>query len=154
MKNPIPPVSAREVVQDSTLPWINKEAIPVLRVLKKRADAAPSVVTLSYDSDGAGTYLTLWSETIPTDRTWFVTAQVLGRVAAHNAAYQISGLFKNDSGTSAQVGATASVVSIESDAACDARFSLSGSVLSVQARDDGSHVMTWKAIVEVFPTDE
>lgn len=154
VKNPIPPVSSRQVTQDSTLPFLNKELIPVIRAFKDAADAAPRIATTSMLSDGAGTYLTLWSEIIPTNRTWFVTAEVVGRVAGHFAAYQLSALFENTDGTAAQVDTTTAVVAIESDAACDAKFDLTGTTLSVQVRDEATTAMSWRAIVQVFPSEE
>lgn len=154
MKNPVPPVSQRQVTQDSTLPWINKEAIPVLRAQKAASDSRPLIATSTYASDGAGTYLTLWSDSIPTDRKWLVTAEVIGSGGSHHAGYLKQGLFVNVAGTASQVGATAAVVSIESDAACDAKFDLTGTTLSVQVRDEATTPMDWRANIWLTASEE
>lgn len=149
MKNPIPPVSSRDIQDSTLLPWAKREVIPVLRAIKTRADAAPVFVIDKTDSDGAGTYLTLWSDVIPTGRRWTVVACVGGSADTVDAAYQIAGTFKNLAGTVSQIGTTTAVVSHESAAGCDAKFDVTGTTISVQVRDDAAAAMTWDGFVEV-----
>lgn len=148
------PVSDRGVSEDSVIPWVNREAIPVLRQLRQAANYA-SCERQEADSAGDGNYVTVWtSPAMPTDATWQVTAHVVGvsiSGAAQRASYMLVRAVESTAGTVAAIAATTTIASAESAGACDARLQVdaSGRTVYVDARDDATSPMRWVAVVHI-----
>jgi hypothetical protein len=124
--------------------------IEKLRVLNKLRDLA----VLRYEtnasgtSDGAGTWLTLWTATVPTNASANVCAQVIGRGTNEGAAYQLSCGVQDFGGTTSLIsGGFALTVVLEDAAAMNARWQLAGSLLALQVRDDAAQAMKWRAFI-------
>jgi hypothetical protein len=104
-------------------------------------------------SDGAGTWLTLWSGTMPKDCKFSIDSSVSGAGSTGGFAGRLTVGLQDIGGTVGVIGATSQVVWEREDvAAMDHRFDLTGSVLSIQVRDDGTVPMTWKVFIEAVGT--
>lgn len=104
-------------------------------------------------SDGAGTWLTLWSGTVPANSSHAVRAQVVGRGTTRGAVYEISAGAQDFAGTASLIGGGFVVtVALEDAVAMDVRWLLTGSVLALQVRDDAVQAMAWKAFVSAVTT--
>lgn len=104
-------------------------------------------------SDGAGTWLTLWADTIPQNASVMVTADVVGRGASEGAAYTITAGVQNFAGVVTVIGGTAQVTfQREDNAAMDVQFNISGEDIQLQVRDDAVQAMAWRADVFVSVT--
>ncbi len=104
-------------------------------------------------SDGLGTWLTLWSGTVPRDASVAVRAQVVGRGTTGGAVYELSAGAQDFAGTASLIsGGIAITVALEDNAAMDSRWTLTGSVLALQVRDDAVQAMNWKAFVAAVTT--
>ena len=103
------------------------------------------------DSDGAGTYLTLWQATVPQNSTWCIDAKVVGRGTASGAAYEIAVALQDYGGTLTIIsGAPQTYVSLESAAAMDATFAVSGHSVLFKVRDDATQAMTWTVVISAL----
>ena len=106
------------------------------------------------DTAGGGAYVTAWeSDAMPTNATWRVTANVTGisiSGTAQQASYLVTGTFISVAGAVSQLGATTSLSSHESAAACDARFAVDATArtVAVEVRDDAASPMRWTVVVE------
>lgn len=147
-------LSSRPIEQNGLLFFINREATVLLRQLRTFANALGTEVN-SADSLGAGAYVRVWtSDALPTDAAWTITANVVGvstSGAAQRASYGLAGLFESTAGTISQIGATTSLWTIESAAACNARFGVDATnrVIYVEARDDAVSPMRWTAVTAI-----
>jgi hypothetical protein len=96
---------------------------------------------------GDGSYVAVWSDTVPTGAGVYLKAVVIGVGTGNNAWYEIQAGVKNTAGVLAVIGATAVTVQREDAAAADARFSTSGTTVSLEVRDDAVNSMNWTADV-------
>lgn len=154
---PVPASSLELKSEKELLDWANREAIPLLRQLRARAnDVYHAVFELSTAASGA--FATIWtSDAMPTDSAWFVEVRVIGRASAgtdQRTAYVARGTFYNDSGTVAQQGSTSSDYAEESAAGCDLRFAVSGQTVTFDVKDDGVSTYSWLAFVSVYASRE
>lgn len=98
---------------------------------------------------GDGTYVSLWTDTMPVG-SYFLSATVLGRGTTGGAWYRVWEGLQNFAGTVTVIGGSANVIQKEDAAAMDAKFTVTGTSVSLQVRDDAAQGMTWVAIVEVM----
>jgi len=104
-------------------------------------------------SDGAGTWLTLWSGTLPRDCKFAIDSTVSGAGSTGAFGGRITVNLQDVGGVVTVTGGSSQVVWEREDvAAMDHRFDLTGSVFSVQVRDDGTVPMTWKLMLEAVGT--
>lgn len=98
---------------------------------------------------GNGAFVTLWSATVPKNSTWNVTASVTGRGTTGGAAYALAGGVQDFAGVASVIGGGFPGITIigEDAVAMNAKWDLTGSVLSLQVRDDAVQPMAWKAFV-------
>lgn len=126
-----------------------------LRVWNRLIDLAAGQFQATADgiSDGAGTYLTLWSGTVPRNSSVAVRAKVVGRGTSRGAVYELSAGAQDFAGTASLIGGGFTLtVALEDAAAMDARWTLTGSLLALQVRDDAVQAMTWRAWVAAVTT--
>lgn len=131
--------------------FINREALAVLRALREAVNYE-STERKTATTAGAGAYVTVWtSPEMPTDSTWTCRASVAGTDAtaggSQHASYLLGATFQSVAGTVAQVGATSVLYSHESAAGIDARFTVSGQTVLLEARDAGAAAMNFVAVV-------
>jgi hypothetical protein len=99
-------------------------------------------------TDGAGTWLTLWSATVPMDTSVGLRAELVGRGSSIGALFETSCGFQNFAGTTTYIGATFSVtVNLSDVPAIDVRWAKTGSLVSLDVRDDGFQAMSWSAFI-------
>lgn len=104
-------------------------------------------------SDGAGTWLTLWSGTVPEGASVGTNARVIGRGTSKGVLFEIACGFQNFAGTTSFVGATFSIVTnLTDDALFDVRWSLTGSVASLQVNDGSVQALNWTAFLSSITT--
>ncbi len=104
-------------------------------------------------SDGAGNWLTLWLGTVPADTTWHINAEIDGKGTTGGAVYYLSVGIQNVAGVLTPIAVTAQLTFIREDqAAMDCNFDITGTVFSVQVRDDGTVPMTWKVFLDAVGT--
>ncbi len=104
-------------------------------------------------SDGAGTWLTLWSGVVPTNSSVMAKAAIIGRASAKGAAYEVAAAAQDFGGVTSLVGGGyTTIVSLEDAITMDARWSLTGSTLALQVRDDATQAMAWRAFVSAVTT--
>jgi hypothetical protein len=104
-------------------------------------------------SDGAGTWLTLWSGTCPTNASFAVRAQIVGRGTSEGAVYESSAGVQDFAGVASLIGGGYTLtVALEDAAAMNTRWTLTGSELALQVRDDAVQAMRWKAFITVVGT--
>lgn len=145
------PVSQRSLGDDDFAAWAKKEGNPLLlqlRTFANQVERAAAFVT----TNATGAYVTAWSEDVPDQVTWLVTASVAARAVSGGSAragYVFAGAFYRDGGALTQQGITASLFSAESVLAFDARFNILGNTLQVQVLDDGARTVDWQAVVTV-----
>jgi hypothetical protein len=107
----------------------------------------------SGDSDGLGTWLTLWSGTIPENTKWTIQADFIGWGSTGGASYQLVTGVQNIAGVAAPIQATSQITfQREDEAAADFQFDLTGTLFSVQVRDGGVVPMTWKVYISALGT--
>lgn len=152
------PVSERQLAKPEELvPWANKEILPLLRESRGALNQV-SAGAFTLSTAGTGAFTTVWtSDAMPTNSTWHVRATVNGMSTAgapQQAAYVREAYFANVAGVVAQVGATASISTFETAAACDVQFVVSGQTALLQVRDDGVSTFAWKTRVELLASEE
>lgn len=130
----------------------NKGTKPLLEQLRTAANAVGRERATG-TSDGAGTWLVLWtSDTLPQDCIWDVEARVAGVATASSkrATYRLIQSVISVAGTIAAFGATTVIHTNENAAACDARITVdvANRVVTVDARDDAVTAMYWTTVVE------
>jgi hypothetical protein len=146
------PVSEREVKQTDVAAWANKEAVPVLRELRGFANAE-QVAQVQVATVGAGDWTLLWtSGAVPTGVSVRILADVVGESDTDSGSYGRVALFRNQDGALGQVGATASLWTLESAAGPDVRFRLEGQAVLLEVQDDGVEEFTFYGIVRSFST--
>lgn len=145
-------VSDRPVKAEHVEDWIKKEVNPALRDLYDFGNLRYTTVK-NLSTAATGAYTTIWTDEIPDNSSWEVEVRVLARATAGGAArasYNFRGLFYREGAGAAQEGALAfDVPPIESIAAFDATFLVSGNSIAVQVLDDGARTVRWQAIVSV-----
>lgn len=134
---------------------LNREILPVVRALREVANFR-SKEKRSATTAGAGAFTRVWtSDVLPTDATWLVMAWVAGTSAVAGgtpfAGYLLAASFSSQAGVVSQIGATAVLVSQETDAAVDCRFAVDAvnRQVAVEARDNAVTAMSFTAVVEV-----
>ncbi len=104
-------------------------------------------------SDGAGSWLILWQGTVPTDTKWTVNAEITGSGTTGSAVYYLSVGIQNIAGVLTPVAVTAQLTFVREDqAAMDCNFDITGTVFSIQVRDDGTVPMKWKVFIDAVGT--
>ncbi len=104
-------------------------------------------------SDGAGTWLTLWSGTVPVGASVGLKATLIGRGTSLGAFYEIVSGFQNFAGTTTYVGATFNfTITLTDNVLIDARWALAGDVVSLQVNDASLQAMNWKAFISGVTT--
>lgn len=144
------PVSDLPVKKEDIEQWANREVALLLRQLRTGANAKGIERAGPVASDGAGTYVTVWtSPEMPTDATWTITADVLGTGGAERAAYLVVTTMQSVAGTISPVGSTSYPHTAETSAACNARFAYDATLRTVivEACDEGTTAMSWTAVV-------
>ncbi len=138
-------------VSEQTIPrWANEELLPLLRQLRQAVNAC-AIERTTATSDGAGTYVRLWtSPALPTDACWHCEVLIAGVSAVASAGYALAASFASQASVVAQVGATTVIASHESAAAIDARFGVDAvtRVVYVEVRDDAVVPMLWTAVTQ------
>lgn len=119
------------------------------KAINVRLQDGPHLLT----TRATGVATTIWlSDDMPGDVAWEADAYVLGVSSdmLQAARYSLSALFSRaSSGGAAQVGATTTVVSIETVAGFNAAFGVSGNGVTLTVQDDGAATMSWSALVYV-----
>lgn len=145
-------LSTRSISKDDFEVWSNREALPVLRGLlafANQREHAQSTIQTAH----TGVYTTIWTEALPENAAWSVSAHVVARAVAGGAAramYQIAGLFFREAGGAVvQEGATSVLVAIASIGGFNAQFAISGNDLRVQVLDDAVRTVNWTAVAVV-----
>jgi hypothetical protein len=134
----LPPLNLATATQD--------ERDKLLIQLQRQASQWSPVERLA-STLGAGAYVTLWALTVPLGIS-YVWAEVIGNGSTGGAVYEMVVGVRNLAGVVTVVGATGQITFIREDqAAMDSKWDLTGAVLSIQVRDDGTVPMNWKAIV-------
>jgi hypothetical protein len=100
---------------------------------------------------GAGAYVRLWSDVVPTGAAIHLKASVAGVGTGNTAWYEILAGVKNVAGVLTVVGAQ-DVTAGEDAAACDARFGVTGTTVYLEVRDDAVNTMRWSANVTYLAT--
>lgn len=142
-------VSDRAVKKDDLETVVNKEILPLTRQARKGLNARGIERPDPVDSDGAGTYSTLWtSAALPNDCMQTIEAHVQGAGATVRARYTLTQAVTSIGGTVAAAGATG-YDDYESAAACDARITVDtvNRVVTVDARDAATEAMRWTCVV-------
>lgn len=146
------PVSPKPVEDGQQLPFINDELLKLLPQLRTFANML-SWEKKTASTAGAGAYVSLWtSEVMPSDAAWVITAWTDGissSGAAQQAGYVFAGTFVSVAGAVSQLGATSSLLSNESAAAIDAKFTVDavGRTIAVQVRDDAASPMRFTGVI-------
>jgi hypothetical protein len=144
------PVSQRAVSKDQMETWLNLEARPLLDQLRTGANAVGIERPVPVVSDGAGTYVVIWtSDVLPAECAWEVEARVAGVGGAQRATYRLVQTVTSIASVVAALGATTTVHAQETAAACDARIVVDAAnrVVTVEARDDAATAMAWTVVV-------
>jgi hypothetical protein len=142
--------------QGDVLPFLNKEIVPLNREFRSALNFETTQL-LRGVTTGNGVAVALWiSDAIPTDSSWRVKADVIGRTATggEQASYGRVALFTNEGGVVSQVGATVALWTLESAAGCDCTLAVLGQTVILSCTDDGMSAMDWKILVSILPTDE
>lgn len=132
--------------------WANREIKPLLDQVRAFANAR-GVERQEGVTDGLGTFLQVWvSDELPTDAAWTLTASVVGSSdaagGAKKAGYVLAGLASSIAGTVTLTGQSV-LFSAETDAACDARFGVTGRTVFLEVRDDAVSAMRFASVVDV-----
>lgn len=130
--------------------FVNRELRPALKEVRIGLNAIGTERPPVVASDGAGTYVTIWtSAALPNDGAWLVQAYVAGVGLTQRAAYWTAQAFVSVGGTCSMPGTQAFSFTYESNAACDALFSVDAPnrVAILKVRDAGTEAMTWTAVV-------
>jgi hypothetical protein len=107
--------------------------------------------TAQCTTDGAGTYKTIWSATIPNTSSWYIDTTLIGRGVTSGCSFEKCLAVQNYAGTVTVVGGTSQGTFIRRDAvAMDSKFNITGAVLSYEVRDDATQAMNWKVFVEAL----
>lgn len=131
----------------------NRETKPLLEQLRTAANAI-SRERLTGTSDGAGTYLVLWtSQELPQDCEWTILARVSGVGGSNRSSYWLVQSVTSIAGTVSAFGPTTVLHSQENAVGADARFTVDAvnRVVTVDARDDAVTAMYWTVVVETGP---
>ena len=147
-------VANRAPTGDTLESWAQREVQPLLQELRARAnssfDACYQKSTL-----GDAAWTNAWtSDELPHATVWLVTVTIVAKataIAAGRNAYIRRGLFYREAVGAGQEGATLSVYTNESVAACDVRLQL-GATLTNQIQVDvvdagGGQTMNWNVHV-------
>lgn len=130
----------------------DREWIEVINGAKKALDQRYEA-TFLLTTVHTGVMTTIWaSDDMPLSSAWEIQAVILCRASAGGTArarYVIEGLFYRDAGVAVQEGATLAAVTIESVAAFDVQFAVSGNGVLVQVQDDAVRTVDWSAMVKV-----
>lgn len=103
---------------------------------------------------GDGTYVPIWSATIPLNSSWYIDTTVVGRGTAGGASFEKCLAVQNYAGTVTVIGGTAQGTFIRRDSvAMDSKFNLTGDLLTYEVRDDAVQAMTWKAFIVALGTN-
>lgn len=154
MKNTVDTAASPVDVKDAeaVLPWVNKEARPLLAQLRDVANTQYRAA-ITYSTAATGTPTTVWtSDDMPTDSVWLVEVRALAwkaSTASERCAYIRRATFYSSGGTVGQQGATSPEYTEESAAACDVTLSVSGSAVICQVQDDAVNAMNWLVVVDI-----
>lgn len=145
-------ISDRPVDQAGLVAWANAEVQPVLKQLRTGANAR-GIERQEGVTDGAGTFLQVWvSDPLPTDAAWALTASVAATTDAasggQKACYLLVG-FVSSAGGVVTLNSQSALFTSETDAACDARFGVSGRSVYLEVRDEGTVPMRFASVVDV-----
>lgn len=140
--------------QGDVVPFLNKELIPLAREMRAALNLE-GTQQFTLTTAATATFTTIWtSDDLRTGERFAVWTNTLASGAAQSCAYVRLGLFQNVAGAVSQVGATASIATIESAAAADVQFLVSGQAVLFQVKDDGVTTMAWKTTVTTLASDE
>lgn len=145
------PVSDLPVRAEVLEPWANREVQPLLRQLRKGANAKSVERPDPVFSDGAGTYVTLWtSPELPQDGLWTLVAEVNGVGGSARASYLMVTSIQSIAGVVTPLGLTTVVHQNETHTACDARFAYDATLrtVKVEACDEAATEMLWSLVIQ------
>lgn len=126
--------------------YINDEVRTLLDQLRRSANSLNAEPIAATVSDGAGTYLVVWTSGVaPLDGTFTLKADVQGDSATVYASYGISQEFRSLAGTISAVAPMAFDRIQESAAGCDARYTIDSTnrVITLDVCDNAVVAMTW-----------
>lgn len=142
------------VSKDDLVRWVNEEVKPLVRQMREALNAC-AIERSSATSDGAGTYVRVWtSPAMPTDAAWHIEALVAGMDAVagigQRAGYALAGSFASVAGVVSQIGATTVLASHESAAGMDTRLGVDATerVVYLEACDNALGAMNWSAVTQ------
>jgi hypothetical protein len=134
--------------------WATKEVRTLHEQSRKAVNALNPEPIVTGTSDGAGTYLTIWtSEVLPQDGKLAITARVEGDSATVYASYELTETYRSVAGVCSVALPGFFEYLQESAAGCDARLNLDtvNRVVTVDVRDDAVVAMTWTGTVQTYP---
>jgi hypothetical protein len=123
------------------------------RVRKIKDDLNYDIVDMLYtDQTTDATPENVMSMAIPTNSIRMVEAVVVGLKSDRTAgaAYRLKATFRNNGGTTVQIGATTVDVLHEDNAAWDAAFTVSSPNIILQVTGVAATTINWKAFVETY----
>lgn len=120
----------------------------LVNAIRSNADTWLQQVRVRGKTIGDGNYVSLWTDTIDVG-SFYLRAVVLGRGTTSGAWYEIQEGLQNFAGTVSVIGGSAAIVTREDAGAMDAKFTVTGTSVSLQVRDDAAQAMAWTAILNV-----
>jgi hypothetical protein len=106
------------------------------------------------ESVAVGATTVILKFTAPTNCTTTITVTASVRASSGGAAYGRVASFRRGTGSQSQTGATASIYTLESDAAWDLAIAGNGTDIEVTATGSASLVTTWSFVAELVFSPE
>jgi hypothetical protein len=145
-------VSRRVVGKNDPLPWINKEALPVMSQMRTALNYR-TTQKFYIDTLGDNTWTPVWESgcQLPYDGIWLAEAYVVGQGVTQRCSFVVHGTASSTTGVATLAGYTI-VSNYELDSACDVRFSVDASArtMLLEVLDNGVEEMRFTAVISVL----